>query len=131
MFESWGEFHLFFFLSVCSLPLPRSKGAFFFLVKLEGAFFSFRRLGRELIHCWGGLCPLLLGVRSLHSFQDREATYQDVMELSSREKHEQLGRSSLLVVEHEVEEFFFFLEVEGRTRHLCLKVGESSTFSSS
>ena len=74
-------------------------------------------------------------MRSLHSSQDREATYQDVMELSARKKlcsltANNLRGSSLFVLEHEVEEFSFFLEVEERTRLLCLKVGESSTLSS-
>ena len=61
----------------------------------------------------------------------------DVMELSPRKKlcsltANNLRGSSLFVFEHKVEEFSFFLEeVEGRAKHLCLKVGESSTFSSS
>ena len=36
--------------------------------------------------------------------------------------------NSRLVEEHEAEESFFFLKVEGRTRLPFLKVGRSSTF---
>ena len=76
-----------------SPPLPRGKGAaLFFFMKLEGAFFWFSMIRQRTHTCRGAgrLCPLWLGVRSLHSFQDSEATYQEVMELS-------LERSSLLL----------------------------------
>ena len=70
-------------------------GIFLFPVKFEGTFFSFRRLGRELMRCWGGLCPLLLGVKSLQSSQNREATYQEAMEVSCREKLSSLTTNNL------------------------------------
>ena len=70
-----------------SPPLPRGKGAaLFFFMKLEGAFFWFSMIRQRTHTCRGAgrLCPLWLGVRSLHSFQDSEATYQEVMELSRK-----------------------------------------------
>ena len=72
-----------------SPPLPRGKGAaLFFFMKLEGAFFWFSMIRQRTHTCRGAarLCPLWLGVRSLHSFQDSEATFQEVMELSLERK---------------------------------------------
>ena len=56
---------------------------------------------------------------SLRSSQDWEATYHEVMGLSSREKRSSLttnnfGGSSLLVFQHEVEEFCFCFKIEER-----------------
>ena len=54
-----------------SPPLPRGKGAaLFFFMKLEGAFFWFSMIRQRTHTCRGAarLCPLWLGVRSLHSF---------------------------------------------------------------
>ena len=100
-----------------SPPLPRGKGAaLFFFMKLEGAFFWFSMIRQRTHTCRGAgrLCPLWLGVRSLHSFQDSEATYQEVMELEALlSYHENLGGSSLLfLLEHEVDDFCFFFKVE-------------------
>ena len=58
---------------------------------------------------------------SLHSSQDWEATYHEVMGLSSRKKRSSLttnnvGVSSLLVFEHDVEEFCFFFKIDGQGR---------------
>ena len=58
-----------------SPPLPRLRGkgaALFFFKKLEGAFFWFSMTRQRTHTCRGAesLCPLWLGVRSLHSFQD-------------------------------------------------------------
>ena len=80
-----------------SPPLPRGKGAaLFFFMKLEGAFFWFSMIRQRTHTCRGAgrLCPLWLGVRSLHSFQDSEATYQEVMELSLERSSPLLPRKS-------------------------------------
>ena len=69
----------------------------------------------ELMCCMGGSFVSW----SLHSSQDWEATYHEVMGLSSRKKRSSLttnnvGVSSLLVFEHDVEEFCSFFKIEDR-----------------
>ena len=80
--------HLFLYQEVEEQPSS-------FLWNWRELSFGFRWLGRELT-CRGAgrLCPLWLGVRSLHSFQDSEATYQEVMELSLERSSPLLPRKS-------------------------------------
>ena len=45
---------------------------------------------------WERLCPFVLGVRSLHSSEDGKATYEEVVELSSRKKLSSLTTKNFL-----------------------------------
>ena len=66
----------------------------------------------------GGLCPLLLQVRSLHSPHERRLS--NSLATSSLPYHEKYGGSSLLVLEHEVEGFSFLFGILVGTVGCCV-----------